>query len=97
MLKELQKVVGELYELYGATTQVVKLSQILDELIVMAQNNNQDKQKKGKKGMEVKVGFDRKKLKKWFYKDCRIPCGECPIEGHICDTLVSKGRDEYCE
>ena len=47
--------------------------------------------------MEVKVGFDRKKLKKWFYKDCRIPCGECPIEGHICDTLVSKGRDEYCE
>ena len=49
MLKELQKVVGELYELYGATTQVVKLSQILDELIVMAQNNNQDKQKKGKK------------------------------------------------
>ena len=39
MLKELQKVVGELYELYGATTQVVKLSQILDELIVEAQNN----------------------------------------------------------
>ena len=40
MLEELQKVVGELYELYGATTQVVKLSQILDELIVEAQNNN---------------------------------------------------------
>ena len=40
MLKELQKVVGELYELYGATTQVVKLSQILDELIVEAQNYN---------------------------------------------------------
>ena len=33
MLEELQKVVGELYNLYGATTQVVKLSQILDELI----------------------------------------------------------------
>ena len=40
MLKELQKLVGELYELHGATTQVVKLSQILDELIVEAQNNN---------------------------------------------------------
>ena len=40
MLEELQKVVGELYELYGATIQVVKLSQILDELIVEAQNNN---------------------------------------------------------
>ena len=40
MLEELQKVVGELYALYGATTQVVKLSQILDELIVEAQNNN---------------------------------------------------------
>ena len=40
MLDELKKVVGELYELYGATTQVVKLSQILDELIVGVQNNN---------------------------------------------------------
>ena len=40
MLEELQKVVGELYGLYGATTQVVKLSQILDEIIVEAQNNN---------------------------------------------------------
>ena len=39
MLEELQKVVGELYALYGATTQVVKRSQILDELIVIAQNN----------------------------------------------------------
>ena len=40
MLEELQILVGELYELYGATTQVVKLSQILDELIVIAQKNN---------------------------------------------------------
>ena len=40
MLEELQKIVGELYTLYGATTQVVKLSQILDGLIVEAQNNN---------------------------------------------------------
>ena len=40
MLEELQKVVGELYALYGVTTQVVKLSQILDELIVEAQNDN---------------------------------------------------------
>ena len=39
MLGELQKVVSELYELYGATRQVVKLSQILDELVVEAQNN----------------------------------------------------------
>ena len=39
MLDELKKVVGELYELYGATTQVVKLSQILDKLIVEVQNN----------------------------------------------------------
>ena len=49
MLDELKILVSELYELYGATTQVVKLSQILDELIVEAQKNNQDKQKKGKK------------------------------------------------
>ena len=40
MLDELKTLVGELYELYGATIQVVKLSQILDELIVEAQNNN---------------------------------------------------------
>ena len=40
MLDELKILVVELYELYGATTQVVKLSQILDELIVEAQNNN---------------------------------------------------------
>ena len=40
MLEELKTLVGELYELYGTTTQVVKLSQILDELIVEAQNNN---------------------------------------------------------
>ena len=40
MLDEIKILVGELYELYGATTQVVKLSQILDELIVEAQNNN---------------------------------------------------------
>ena len=40
MLEELKTLVGEFYELYGATTQVGKLSQILDELIVEAQNNN---------------------------------------------------------
>ena len=40
MLDELKILVGEFYELYGATTQVVKLSQILDELIVEVQNNN---------------------------------------------------------
>ena len=40
MLEELQKVVGELYELNGATTKIVKRSQLLDELLVEAQNNN---------------------------------------------------------
>ena len=40
MLDELKILVGELYELYETTTQVVKLSQILDELIVIAQKNN---------------------------------------------------------
>ena len=41
MLDELKILVGELYELYGATTQVVKLSQILDELIVEGENNKE--------------------------------------------------------
>ena len=40
MLDELKILVGELYELYGATAQVVKLSQILDEPIVEVQNYN---------------------------------------------------------
>ena len=73
MLEELQKVVGELYELYGATTQVVKLSQILDELIVEAQ--------------KVKVSFDREKLEKWFNEHCGIECEDCPLDEYICDTL----------
>ena len=37
MLEEMKKVVGELYELYGPTTQVVRLSQILDYFIYIAQ------------------------------------------------------------
>ena len=40
MLEEMKKVVGELYELYGPTTQVVRLSQILDYFIYIAQENN---------------------------------------------------------
>ena len=37
MLKELQELLGELYELYGATTQVVRLSEIVDYLVYEAQ------------------------------------------------------------
>ena len=33
MLKELQELLGEMYELYGATTQVVRLSEIVDYLV----------------------------------------------------------------
>ena len=83
MLEELQKVVGELYELYGATTQVVKLSQILDELIVEAQ--------------KVKVSFDREKLEKWFNKHCGIECEDCPLDEYICDTLSLADHVEHCK
>ena len=37
MLKELQELLGEMYELYGATTQVVRLSEIVDYLVYEAQ------------------------------------------------------------
>lgn len=37
MLKELQELLGELYELYGATTQVVRLSEIVDYLVYEVQ------------------------------------------------------------
>ncbi|MGM9544460.1 MAG: hypothetical protein ACI3T9_05700 [Romboutsia timonensis] len=37
MLKELQELLGEMYELYGATPQVVKLSEIVDYLVFEAQ------------------------------------------------------------
>lgn len=40
MLKELQELLGELYELYGATTQVVRLSEIVDYLVYIVQENN---------------------------------------------------------
>ena len=73
MLDELKILVGELYELYGATTQVVKLSQILDELIVEAQ--------------KVKVSFDSEKLVKWYNEYCGIECEDCPLDEYICDTL----------
>ena len=83
MLEELQKVVGELYSLYGATTQVVKLSQILDELIVEAQ--------------KVKVSFDEEKLEKWYNKHCGIECEDCPLDEYICDTLSLAAYAEYCK
>ena len=37
MLKELQELLGEMYELYGATAQVVRLSEIVDYLVYEAQ------------------------------------------------------------
>ena len=40
MFKELQELLGELYELYGATTQVVRLSEIVDYLVYIVQENN---------------------------------------------------------
>ena len=40
MLKELQELLGEMYELYGATTQVVRLSEIVDYLVYIVQENN---------------------------------------------------------
>ena len=83
MLEELQMLVGELYELYGATTQVVKLSQILDELIVEAQ--------------KVKVSFDSEKLEKWYNKHCGIECEDCPLDEYICDTLSLAAYVEYCK
>ena len=96
MLEELQKIVGELYGLYGATTQVVKLSQILDELIVEAQNNDRVKQKGGG-NMKVKVSLDREKLLNWFNEDCKIECEICPLKGYMCETLLEKAYNEYCE
>ena len=80
MLEELQKLVGELYELYGATTQIVKLSQILDELIVEAQ--------------KVKVSFDRDKLEEWFNEDCKIECEDCSLRGYMCNTLSAAYVEE---
>ena len=75
--------VGELYQLYGATTQVVKLSQILDELIVEAQ--------------KVKVSFDEEKLEKWYNKHCGIECEDFPLEGYMCDTLLATAYVEECK
>ena len=46
--------------------------------------------------MEVKVSFDREKLEKWFNEDCGIECENCPLEGHVCDTLLSAAYEEYC-
>ena len=40
MLKELQELLGEMYELYGATTQVERLSEIVDYLVYIVQENN---------------------------------------------------------
>ena len=47
--------------------------------------------------MEVKISFDGEKLKEWFDGDCEIECENCPLEGYMCDTLLSKGYDEYCK
>ena len=47
--------------------------------------------------MEVKVSFDIEKLREWFNKDCGIECEDCPLEGYMCNTLLSEAYDEYCK
>ena len=37
--------------------------------------------------MEVKVSLDREELEKWFNKDCKIDCEDCPLDEYLCDTL----------
>ena len=46
--------------------------------------------------MEVKVSFDIEELMKWYDEDCGIECENCPLEGHVCDTLLSAAYEEYC-
>ena len=47
--------------------------------------------------MEVKVSFDREKLEKWYNKHCEIECEDCPLEGYVCDTLLSAAWKEECK
>ena len=46
--------------------------------------------------MEVKVSFDREKFEAWFDENCEIECEICPLEGYMCDTLLSAAYTEYC-
>ena len=46
MLDEMKKVVGELYELYGATSQVVRMSELLDYAIYIEQRKQMPDYKK---------------------------------------------------
>lgn len=46
MLDEMKKVVGELYELYGATSQVVRLSELLDYYVYIEQRKQMSNYKK---------------------------------------------------
>ena len=47
--------------------------------------------------MEVKVSFDRDKLEEWFNEDCGIECEDCPLEGYMCDKLLSVAWNEECK
>ena len=47
--------------------------------------------------MEVKVSFDREKLEKWYNKNCEIECEDCPLEGYMCDKLLSVAWNEECK
>ena len=47
--------------------------------------------------MEIKVSFDREELKAWLNEDCEIACEYCPIEGYMCDKLLSVAWNEECE
>ena len=46
--------------------------------------------------MEVKVSFDGEELEKWFNEECEIACEYCPMEGYMCETLLSAAYAE-CE
>ena len=45
--------------------------------------------------MKIKISFDREELEKWFNVDCQIVCDKCPLQGYMCDILLSKAYDEY--
>ena len=47
--------------------------------------------------MKIKISFDREELEKWFNVDCEIVCDKCPLQGYMCDILLSKAYDEYLE
>ena len=62
MINKLKEVVGELYSLYGATTQVVKLSEILDNFVLEEQENKGECEMDRKQENEMlKIAFKQAK------------------------------------